>query len=353
MTHGFTWIEIDLKKLIENYKTALTLVQEPTVVSCVLKANAYGHGMVEVAQALEKAGCASFAVSAAGEALALREAGVKGDILVMGKSEDALLDELADRDVVFALSSLEQAKKIKKPSRVHLKAETGFNRLGFQKIEDMQAVMELANVQVEGLFSHLSLIDAAHDHAQHDKLMAINTALGGIRDVHICDSIGMVRYSGFHHTRVRIGAFLYGVRPFRSEDMPFECYETLAFYSTVTGVHLAKKGEYVGYDDSEPLSRDTWVATIQAGYGDGYPRRMAKKANVCIRGQMAPVLSLVCMDQMMADITDLQGVRVGDRVTLLGNEISYLTYANWANSNRNEAIATLSQRPKRIYLEAE
>jgi len=353
MVHGFTWIEIDLNKLIQNYKTALSLVREGTLVTCVLKANAYGHGMKEVACALEKAGCKSFAVSAAEEALALRKADIKGDILVMGSSEDELLDELADRDIVFSLSSLEQAKKIIKPSRVHLKAETGFNRLGFEKIEDMQAVMGMEKVQVEGLFSHLALIDAAHDHAQHDKLMAMNEALGGIDDVHICDSIGMVRYPAFHHSRVRIGAFLYGVRPFHSEDMPFECHETLALYSTVTRVHLAKKGEYVGYDDSAPLARDTLIATIQAGYGDGYPRRMAKKAGVCIRGQMAPVLSLVCMDQMMADITDLQGVQVGDRVTLLGNEIPYLTYANWGNTNRNEAIATLSQRPKRIYLEAE
>ena len=351
MTHGFTWIEIDLSKLKQNYKTALSLVAPGTLVTCVLKANAYGHGMVEVAQALESVGCRSFAVSSAGEAFTLRRAGIESEILVMGMSEDEALDELADKQIVFSLSSLEQAKKIRKISRVHLKAETGLHRLGFDKVEDMQAVLKLKNVRVEGLFSHLGLVDKAHDEAQHARLMAVNAALGGISDIHICDSIGMVRYPQFHHSRVRVGAFLYGVRPFRSESMPFECFETLTFYSTVTRVHLAKKGEYVGYDDTHPLTRDTLIATIQAGYADGYPRRMAGKANVAIRGQMAPVISIVCMDQMMADVTDLDGIEAGDRVTLLGGEIPYLTYAAWADGNRNEALATLSQRPKRIYLE--
>ncbi len=351
MEHGFTWIEINLDKLKENYRTALSLVDTDTAVTCVLKANAYGHGMAEVGKALQRAGCKSFAVSGAGEAITLRDSGIEGEIIVMGESEDHLLSQLAEKDIVISLSSLEKARQITRPTKVQLKMDTGFHRLGFTSIDHMRAVCQMENIQVQGLFSHLSLIDREHDEAQHALLMEAWERLGCVKDVHICDSIGMVRYKDFHHTRVRIGAFLYGVRPFGSEQMGFLCHETLAFYSTVTRVHLAKKGDYVGYDDSAPLESDTLIATIQAGYGDGYPRRMAKKASVAIGGQLAPVLSLVCMDQMMADVTGIEGVQAGDKVTLLGNEISYLMYASWAASNRNEMIAILSQRPQRVYLE--
>lgn len=356
---GFTQIRIDLDKLKQNYQTALTLIRPGTALTCVLKANAYGHGAWVVGQTLQKVGCQSFAVSSAREALELRRHGITGELIVMGVAEGAYIPALCRENVILTIASLDEARAVSAPADVQFKVDTGFHRLGFSAdergINEILEAAALPNIRPTGLYSHLGLVDAAHDSAQHDRLIRVHTALKErgllLKDVHLCDSIGMVRYPAYHHTRVRVGAFLYGVRPMGSEQMAFECLETLALVSTVTRVHLAKKGDYVGYDDTAPLKRDTLIATIQAGYGDGYPRRMAKKAGVLVRGAYAPLLSLVCMDQMMADVTDVPHVAVGDEVTLLGSGIPYMTYADWAQTNRNEALASLSRRPQRVYMQ--
>jgi alanine racemase len=154
----------------------------------------------------------------------------------------------------------------------------------------------------------------------------------------------------WQYDRVRTGALLFGVRPMGSGDMDFECRETLCMKTVVAQVTDVAAGETVGYDSDSRLSRDSRVATLCAGYGDGYPRCMSKVASVMIRGRLAPVLGLVCMDQMMVDVTEIPGVCEGDEVTLLGGGISYMQYAAWARTNRNEAITIVSRRPLRVYM---
>ena len=360
MHHSHTWIEVDLSAVKANYLQALKLAARDSVVTCVLKSNAYGHGAVPVAKALAEAGCRHFAVSCAREALMLRAHGIGGEILVMGVSEAAYLPALSKANITIALQSWAEGGQIAEKGcsiKIHLKVDTGFHRLGFPAddagIAQMAEVAGLAGIQVCGLFSHLSLVDAAHDRAQLDALLRVRDALLSlgvdVRDTHICDSIGMVRYPEFHLSRVRIGAFLYGVRPYKSEAMPFECRQTLSFKSTVTAIHLAHAGDYVGYDDKAPLARDTLIATLPVGYGDGYPRRMSQRAHVLINGKPAKVISIVCMDQMMVDITEHPKVSCGDEATLIGGGIDYQVLSEWAGTNRNDIITSLSARPQRLY----
>ena len=286
-----TWIDIDLDALIANYQTAKGMTQ--ALVTCVVKSNAYGHGAVRVAQALQEAGCESFAVSCAREGIELRRAGIRGEILVMGLTE-------------------------------------------------------------QGMFSHLGLITAQRDQAQYDALMRMQSMLEQrglqLKDIHLCDSIGLVRYPAWHMSRVRVGALLYGVRPFHTEHMPFEDRESLAFRTTVSQVRDVAAGEVVGYSDDQVLEHPARIATLCAGYGDGYPRCLSNgKGKVLIRGKLAPVVGLICMDQMMVDVSGIPEAAPGDVATLLGDGISYATYADWCNTNRNECISILSRRPVRVY----
>ena len=359
-----TWIDIDLDRLTDNYRSACSLTQAR--VTAVVKSNAYGHGAVQVARTLQKAGCASFAVSCAREALELRAAGIGGEILVMGLCEPILLPACIGSDVTLTVActedmeAMEQAAlPMRKTAAAHIKLDTGFHRLGFACTREnaekiASAAARTPHLRLEGLYSHLGLITPERDAMQHDALLRMQADLAdfGVQpaDIHLCDSIGLVRYPAFHHSRVRVGAILYGVRPFRSEDMPFQCRETLAFRTTVAQVRDVPAGEVIGYDEQGITDHPMRIATLCAGYGDGYPRCLSGgRGKVLIRGRRAPVVGLVCMDQMMADVSAIPDCAPGDTATLLGDGIPYAEYAAWAGTNRNECITILSRRPQRIY----
>lgn len=361
-----TWIEIDLDKLKANYRTACSLTE--ATVTCVLKSNAYGHGAVSVARVLQQEGCHSFAVSCAREALELRQAGITGELLVMGLCEAEWLAAMVGNDVTLTIASVEDmiqaeaaAKACGRAAHLQLKINTGFHRLGFDCTEEAaheiaQAASTLCCARIEGLYSHLGLINKERDEMQHAALMNMQQWLAdeGIKldDVHICDSIGLVRYPAWHHSRVRAGAILFGVRPSRSDHMPFSCRETLTFKTTIAQIHQVSAGEIVGYGDDMPLTRDSRIATLCVGYGDGYPRHLSNgQGQVLIHGQLCPVIGLVCMDQTMVDVTDLPNAKPGDEATLLGGGIDYMTYSSWCRTNRNECITILSRRPQRVYME--
>ncbi|MBQ8162115.1 MAG: alanine racemase [Clostridia bacterium] len=362
-----TWIEIDADKLRANYRTAKNLCSSR--VMAVLKANAYGHGAVEVARILSEEKCRHFAVSCAREALELRANHIIGDILVMGRAEKELIPELIRQDIIMTAASEEDFDEIQAATekahmcaRAHLKLDTGFHRLGFACTEEniLPLAMLIADhwsVHVEAMYSHLGLINRERDIEQFDRLMWMKAELESrykvnLPTLHICDSIGLCRYPDWHLSYCRVGAFLYGVRPSGTKDMPFGCEETVTFMTHVAQIHRVQRGEPVGYSDDMVLERDSLIATLPAGYGDGYPRHLSNgRGQVLIRGRRAPVVGLVCMDQMMVDVTDIPECEAGDEVVLLGGGISYDEYADWCETNRNECISILSRRPVRLYIE--
>lgn len=363
-----TWIEIDLDALAANYRTACSLTQ--ATVTCVLKSNAYGHGAVQVARALEAAGCRNFAVSCAREALELRRAGIGDEILNMGLTEADAIGELLRAGNVILTAASEgdllaidrEAEKLGVQARVHLKVDTGFHRLGFDFTEEAAtkaaaAIHSLRHTRVDEMYSHLGLVTHERDEMQFARLMAfrgwLKEAGAPIDGWHLCDSIGLVRYPQWHGTRCRVGALLYGMRPFHTEDMPFVLQETLVFKSRIAQIHTVQPGEVVGYDEAMVRGKPMRVATVCAGYGDGYPRRLSNgRGKVAVRGGRAPVVGLVCMDQLMADVTDIPDCEAGDEVTLLGGDIPVVEAAAWAETNRNECLTILSRRPVRVYRKA-
>ena len=320
------WAEIDLDALCDNYLNARRLAGDAQVI-CVLKGNAYGLGAIPVARALLARGARLFAVADGDEAEELLRAVPQARVLVLGLVGEIQAARLAKKGAVFTLYGFDQLPSLQRASeacgeavRVHLKLDTGLHRLGFTETDLPRlagALME-SGLQTEGLFTHLALHDAGQDADQIERFLAVRT-----------------------------GAWLYGVEPLRNPH-PGLCRPTVAFKTRVTQVHSVQAGALIGYDDDHPLCRDSRVATLACGYLDGVPR-LNNEGFVEIRQKRARVLGLVCMDQMMVDVTDVPGVSPGDEVTLLGGGINVNEYAKWGRLNRNEALGRLGRRVTRVY----
>ena len=354
---------MDLDALLGNYRAACAMTD--AAVSCVLKANAYGHGLLPVARTLQEAGCRHFAVSCVREALCLRRGGIGGEIHVMAPAEPEETEDAVRSGVTLTASSNEDlllaeqaAVKTGCIADIHIKLDTGFHRLGFDCSRETarklgRILPSLTHVRAAGLFSHLGLVNQERDEEQHRKFTAMRELLReeglAFSCEHLCDSIGLVRYPEWHMDRCRVGALLFGSHPESDVYRPYGIRETAALRAKVIRVMDVPAGETIGYDET-PTDRPMRVAVIAAGYGDGYPRRLScGRGKVLIHGKRVPVTGLVCMDQMMADVTELPECRTGDTATLLGGGIAYSEMAAWAETNRNECLTILSQRPVRRY----
>ena len=357
------WAEVDLTRLVQNYRNALAHLQPPTQLICVLKADAYGLGAPMVAHRLWQEGQRMFAVASYNEAAELRRKVPACDVLILGLCGEAQLTHAIKEGMLLTVFSkgyadavVHAAKELDCKARIHVKLETGLNRLGFEPEDAADAVEAIVNsghVALEGLFTHLALRDKESDRRQIDLLTGVRDELiargVNIPMVHALDSIGMVRYPEDHLDAVRTGAWLYGVYP-RRYAHPEESQLALTVKTRIAQLHHVSAGECLGYDETHPIQRDNVIATLSAGYIDGYPR-LNSVGEVEICGKRAPVVGLVCMDQMMVDVTDIPEAREGDIVTLLGGSIGVDEYAEWGKLNRNESLARTGKRVPRIYLE--
>ncbi len=355
------WAEVDIARLKENYHNALKHLTSARLIA-VLKADAYGLGAKKVAETLYGEGQRFFAVASYNEAEELYALGLDIDVLVLGLMGDSQLDRAIEQGIVLTVFSrayagrvIAAARRAGKRARAHIKVETGLHRLGLmpEEVEGVAEMMEKSGVvSIEGLFTHLALRGYENDQRQFARLRFAKEALekrGMSVMTHALDSIGMVRYPEEQMDAVRTGAWLYGVYP-RGYAHPEESQLTMTVKARVAQLHTVPAGECLGYDEDNPLSRDSVIATISAGYIDGFPR-LNSIGSVEIRGRRAPVAGLVCMDQMMADVTDIPGVQEGDEVILLGGSIGVDEYASAAHLNRNESLARTGRRVPRVYIE--
>ncbi|MBQ9407832.1 MAG: alanine racemase [Clostridia bacterium] len=356
------WAEIDLSALKSNYQNAMEILGGEAKLICVLKANAYGLGAKKVARTLRGLGARSFAVACLAEAEEIRSVVPDADVLVMGLLSEEEAERACRQGIEMTVWNAASAKMVRelyaktgvKP-RVHLKLDTGLHRLGFGE-NDFDEMLDFAlhaPIQLAGLYTHLALRDRENDLKQFalfdraDALLKARGLDGYLR--HACDSIGMVRYPERHMDAVRAGAWLYGVCPNRYEH-PERDRLTVRFMTRISDIHTVPAGECIGYDEEHPLQRESRVATLSAGYVDGFPR-LNNVGAVVVQGRRAPVLGLVCMDQMMVDVTDIPACEVGDEVTMLGDGMGLNEYAQIAKMNRNECLSRLGRRVPKIYME--
>ena len=354
------WAEINIGALIENYKTAVSFLDGKSTLIPVLKANAYGCGAAYIAKTLHKEGARLFAVASLEEALEIKKALPEADLLVMGLVSAPLLPRAIEKGVILTAFSEKCAReisdaavKLSRTARVHLKMDTGLHRLGFGK-DDIDALVQSAlykNLAIEGLFTHLALRSKEEDDIQFSILLkgydALKNAGVRVKMLHACDSIGMVRYPDRHYDACRVGAWLYGVCPYRYPH-PEQCREVMVVKCRIAQIRTVEKGQCIGYDDDHPVEKETRVATLSAGYVDGFPR-FNNEGYVLIAGKKAPVLGLVCMNQMMVDVSGIPEAAEGGEATMLGGGIHVNEYASTAHFNRNECLCRTGRRVPRIY----
>lgn len=362
MIAGDTTIRISLQKLGRNLDRLQALVGEDVAVMAVIKANGYGHGALQIAPTLLAHGARYLAVARLEEALPLREAYPDAPLFVLGRTPDRLLEIAVEKNVTLTVFSREQARLLSeaarkqgKEARIHLKVETGFNRLGTDDVEELRAILHMPHLNVEGIYSHLALKDRSSDETQLERFLRIVETLEGeghvFRYRHIADSISAVDYPDFRLDMIRPGAILYGMKGFESDCITVE--PVLSMHTHITRLRRLNPGEGVGYDLDWVAERPSVIATLPFGYADGYPRALGGRGYVTIRGRKCPLVGILCMDQCVADVTAVPDVQEGDEAVVYGdgseNTMSIAEAALLAGSNKNEILCRLNDRPVRFY----
>ena len=373
--HEYTrsYAVVSLDAIRHNLEEVRKRVTPGVQVAAVVKADAYGHGAVRVARALEEA-ADWFAVACLEEAVELREAGIARPILVLGYTSPSQYDQLLDYGITPCLYDLSDAEKLSEAAirkgttaRVHIALDTGMTRIGFQVCEadadTIKAIGELPGLVIEGLFTHLSCADMTDKSFSHAQMKEYETMLHWLaeRDVetplrHICNSAGIQEFDTGRYEMVRAGIVLYGVYPSEEVDKSrMDLRPALSWKSHVIHVKEVGPGRSVSYGATYTTSAPcTRIATISVGYADGYPRALSNQGRVLIRGQVAPIIGRVCMDQMMVDVSAIPDVEVEDTVTLIGRDgeeqITVEEVADPAGRFNYEMLCTITGRVPRIYV---
>ncbi len=364
---------IDLEALKNNYRILSSYIRSSSPeckTVCVVKANAYGHGAELCIPALLAAGAEHFAVSCAEEARQvcriLEEIGESADVLILGPIIPEYIKELAKSNVIFTVSSLEDARALQSAAkeentalRVAIKLDTGMNRLGIPTndaefaISQIEEIASFENIVIDSMFTHFACADEEDNAMTQEQFERFTAVCNKIKQnhpairLHCCNSAAALRCSSMHLDFVRLGIILYGLEP--SDGITLEGIRpVMSLYSTVTHVHGLKKGEYVSYGATFKADRDMTVATVGIGYGDGFIRACGKDGYLIINGKKAKILGRICMDQCIVDVSD-GDVRVGDAAVIFdpdGHNIKALAKA--ADTINYELVCLISQRVKRI-----
>ncbi len=363
-----TYVKIDLDRISDNFDAVAKKAGVP--VMAVVKADAYGHGAIEVARLLQGK-CAFFGVSSILEALELRRAGIKEPILILGHTPisafgDAIRENI--RPTIFhyedAVALSAAAVAAGKDARFHFAVDTGMGRIGFQPTEEAAQVCcqiaKLPNLVAEGLFSHLATADCADKRNTEAQIARFDAFAATLRKRglqipirHLDNSAGLMTFP-CKYDMVRSGIVTYGMYP--SEEVPKQhlpITPALAWVSHITHVKQLPVGCPISYGGTFVTTKPTTVATVPVGYADGYRRSLSNRFYVLIHGQKAPILGRICMDQMMVDVTHIPDVKLEDTVTLMGADGEKIITAEEisaaADSFNYEFVCGISRRVPRIY----
>tara|TARA_R110002073_G_scaffold93832_4_gene218775 strand:- start:89 stop:1165 length:1077 start_codon:yes stop_codon:yes gene_type:complete len=353
-----TKIQIDLNALIHNQSVVRKYAPNSQMVCCV-KANAYGHGLVDVASELAEKSDA-LAVASLDEGRQLREAGIKGPILLLEgifePSELVEVEELSLWLVVhnkLQLNWLCESEPIAS-TKLWIKADTGMHRLGFSQVAAVEAYMSLKKTgwQDMVLMTHFACAEELHSEFTHKQIKDF-AEVG--KQVHasksLANSAAIIGWPQTHKDWVRPGFMLYGLSPF-GEDHPSarELEPVMTFASEVIAIRDLPRGESVGYNRCWVADRPSRIATVAAGYGDGYPRNVANGAPILVGGQRARIAGRVSMDMLSVDVTGLHNIEIGTSVELWGKQLSVNEVAAFSGYSAYELLTRMPLRAKRIYL---
>ncbi|MEL7648157.1 MAG: alanine racemase [Sedimentibacter sp.] len=362
-----TYVEINLDNIAFNMRKIKEATGSSVAVAAVVKADGYGHGAVEIAKTIMENGGEYLAVATLTEALELRKKHKNYSILIMGYTPDEYLEFVAENNITQTIFSMNQAvildelgKKYRNKMKVHIKYDTGFNRLGYkdcsESVAEIDSMFELENLEVEGIFSHFVLAGPEDDDKQYRSFMSAVAELESrgrtFKYRHICDSISGIDYPQYRLDMIRPGAIIYGLKSYRDDTVKLK--QAMTFKTRIYYIKTLEKGEGVSYDYLWKAERRSAVGTLPFGYADGYPRNMRDKGFVTIHGKKAPIIGVICMDQCMVDLTDIPEARVGDEAIIYGdgtnNTMDINQAAQLAGTNKNEIVCRISRRTPRVYI---
>ena len=370
------YAEINLDAIVKNVDNLMALTKENTGALAVVKADGYGHGDVAVAKAVAQK-VTGYAVATLDEAVNLRENGVKKPILVLGYVDPYEFDILVSHEITATVFDVETAQLLadaarvqKKQAHCHIKVDTGMRRIGPEPDENGIAIVKqitaLKELSADGIFTHFAASDETDKTSAEHQFKLFTDFTGRLEKEgihftyrHCANSAAVIDMPQVDLDMVRLGIAMYGMYP--SDEVKkekVELFPALDLKSHITMVKEIPAGEKVSYGGTFTTTRTTKLATVSVGYGDGYPRALSSKGYVLVRGQKAPIVGRVCMDQMMVDVTDIENVTRADIVTLIGKdgdaEITVEEIAALAGTFNYEFVCDLGKRiPRSYYLNGE
>ena len=368
-----TWVEINLDNLAHNIKEVRKYVEEDRLITAVVKANAYGHGSVEVANIFLENGADRLAVAMLTEAIELRNANISGPILVLGYTPSNQYEKLIEHDVIQTIYNYDDARilsnravKLNKTATIHLKIDSGMGRIGFlpteEAVEDIMNISKLPNIFIEGIYSHFATadeIDKSYANNQFKRYMNLIQDLEdkgiSIPIKHISNSAGIIDLPEYNLNMVRAGIMIYGLYPSKEVDREkIKLRPAMTLKTKISNLKIISKGTGIGYGQIFVAEKESKIGTLPIGYADGYTRLLTGKAQVFINGKRANIVGKICMDQCMVDITDIEGVELGDEVIVFGYENpeypSVEELAEKIGTINYEIICMVGRRVPRTYI---
>lgn len=371
MLDRLCWAEINLKNYAYNFNCLKKHVGTKVKVMAVVKANAYGHGAVEIAKYAEKIGYSSFGVVCLYEAKVLRENSISKPILILNYTDPDAVAYTVDHNITLNVMDEQvlkvvdrYARKKKKIVRVHVKIDSGMHRLGLapeQALRFVPKIEQYKNIALEGIFTHFATSDEKNLDFAYTQLTQFQKVLGqlvqkGIRPplIHAANSAATMRIPQSHFDMVRPGIASYGLSPSSDFRLPLKLKPVLSLKTKIVQIRKITKGESVGYGRGFIATRDTLVASLPIGYADGFRRAPANFGSVMVKGLKVPILGRVSMDQSSVDVTGVPNILVGDEVVIIGKqgntEISAESVARQIGTINYEVVAALAERVFRIYI---
>ncbi len=370
-----TWAEISLASLRQNYHNIKQALSSGTQLMAVVKADAYGHGAIACARALESIGADWFGVALIEEGYALRQAGIAQPIFCVGGFCQGQADEVVKYDLVPALFRLDQAEELDARAReaervvnYHLKVDTGMGRLGVQVAEVAEfsrALKRFDHIRLDGLMTHFADADGESVEYTRRQIAQFNETFAMLRDRgfdpqvrHLAASAGLHAYPESHGTLARAGASLYGLTRdvLATRLPPLDVRPVMSLHSRIVSLKTVPAGESLGYGRTFTTRRQSRIATIPIGYADGWRRALSNRGRVLVRGRFAPVAGRVSMDLTIVDVTGIPDVGLGDDAVLIGGQgehrISAEEVAAEIGTISYEVVTGISPRVPRVYVNA-
>ncbi len=369
------WIEINLKNLEHNIKEIKKYIGNKVGLTGIVKADGYGHGVLEIAKVLKKNGISSFGVATLEEAEQIREAGFRDEIIMLGLVPDFVNKSIVKNNIIPVICSYDSAKKLSieaknqnKVAEIFIVIDTGMGRIGYispdrETIHEIKSIYNLPNIKIKGLFSHMSTsgeIDNDFSLKQIERFKEFSRKIESegieLPVKTLGNSGAILNLEDSYFDRLRLGIAMYGCSPMEEvKDLPFILKPVMSVKSKIVFLKKVPAGFSVGYGRSFITKRESVIATLPIGYADGYRRTYSKVGKVIINNQIVPLAGTICMDQCMVDVTDISDVKLGDEVLIMGEmcdkRIMADDIAKSIGTISYEILCGFGQRLERYYKE--